>query len=276
MNALISRLVPAAVVLVSALFLLVKLAPPGDDPKQMNLYELSKIPVMDAGRVKPIDTMARTTMLTISKRQTFKEGDKSGQPAIKWLMDVMTSRFAEKTSAEKYEVFKIQNDQLVQALGLKYKPEFWRYSINELGGKFGMIEDQAKQASEIPDKQRDTYNQAVLELYHNLVTFIRISTLEEPEAIPATGSGEQWSNLRAPSPRCAKAVPRIPQRSSFWRSSALTPITSQNILTRPSRTIGNTSTRRVRIKRSGPPLKCSSITSSRSTTLCGCTSSPLS
>jgi ABC-type transport system involved in cytochrome c biogenesis permease subunit len=193
---LLSRLVPWGVVLVGALVLFVKMSPPDDDPNRMNLYEFSKIPVMDQGRVKPIDTMARTTMLTISNRQTFKDGEQSGQPAVKWLLDVMSSRLSEKSVALKHEVFRIDNDQLVHALGLKDKPEFWRYSINELSGKFETIQDLARQADKIPEKQRDAFNGKAMKLYHDLVTYVQLSTLEDATVIPPAEAGKPWQDFR--------------------------------------------------------------------------------
>ena len=71
-----------------------------------------------------IDTVARTTLMLVSGKQTFVDDKDQRQPAIKWLLDVMsvTLRDADKTIPHRclnYKVFRIENDQVLSLLGLE-------------------------------------------------------------------------------------------------------------------------------------------------------------
>src|SRR5262249_45782515 len=135
----LSRSFPWLVLALASTYLVAMMAPAENPANQMQLQEFAKIPVVDRGRVKPIDTLARTSLMVISNRQTFRDEAGKEQPAIKWLLDVMTSRQSDKGTAEKYKVFRIENDQLLKLLGLEQRPGSWRYAITEFAGRFKEI-----------------------------------------------------------------------------------------------------------------------------------------
>ena len=70
--------------------------------------------------------------MVISSRQTYKDENDKTQPAIKWLLDVMT-RDGSGHQAEK--VFRIENDQVLAMLGLEARPGGYRYAIDEFARK---------------------------------------------------------------------------------------------------------------------------------------------
>src|SRR5205823_2464266 len=90
----LSRYFPWIVVGMGTLLLVSVMVPPGEAPGQMHLEEFGTVPVVDRGRVKPIDTFARTQLMSISSRQTFQDDQEETQPAVKWLLEVMTSRLS--------------------------------------------------------------------------------------------------------------------------------------------------------------------------------------
>src|SRR5438128_2030021 len=141
-----SRFVPWIVLFLFGAYVGVVAAPPSDTGR-MQLYEFGKIPVQEGGRVKPLDTLARTTLMVISNRQSFKDTNDNEQPALKWLLDVMVSNVqARDDGALNYKVFRIENIQVLDLLGLKQRPGSWRYSIAEMAGKFREFDTAVRQA----------------------------------------------------------------------------------------------------------------------------------
>src|SRR5437588_1157587 len=130
--------------------------PPSTPPDQMQLEEFGAIPVIDRGRVKPIDTYARTTLMLISGRQEFTDESGKTQPAIQWLLDVVTSR-------PPSDGVRIDNDKLLDLLGLKPRPGA-RYDVDEFGDKLPALADQMARVQKQEPGQRDDYDTAILQL----------------------------------------------------------------------------------------------------------------
>src|SRR6266446_6469805 len=112
----VSRYLPIFVIVPVFAYLAMAAVPPSDPAGRPRLHEFAKLPVMEEGRIKPLDSVARTDLMLLSKIQTFKDGDKKGQPAIRWFLDAIVGK------ADKYEVFRIEDPQLLGVLGLEPKP----------------------------------------------------------------------------------------------------------------------------------------------------------
>lgn len=175
--------------------------------EQFNLEAYAQLPVIDGGRFKPIDTVARMDLLIISGKQTFleereKRGDKYEvrQPAIKWLLDAMTCSLdggAFRGPAMEHKVFKIENDDVLNLLGLTPRSGF-RYALNEFR-KDG-IERLMKKAKELEDtkdkKSFDLYDAKVVELSNHLALFQQMAFLKAPLMVmPPAGDKETWYPL---------------------------------------------------------------------------------
>ena len=74
-----SRFLPWIVVGLAALYLLVMMLPPSQETGKMHLDDFAKLPVVDGGRVKPIDSVARTDLMIVSSKQTFTSPDGTPQ-----------------------------------------------------------------------------------------------------------------------------------------------------------------------------------------------------
>jgi ABC-type transport system involved in cytochrome c biogenesis permease subunit len=191
-----ARFLPWFAAIPAAFYLLMAAAPPEDSKGQMQIQEFGKLPVVDGGRVKPFDTFARTTLMVINNRQTFKDDSGKEQPAIRWVLDVMSSIMPEsKQHPEKYEVFRIENDQVLDLLGLEPRPNWFRYSINDFAGKLDKLEERAARAQELRQQnpnQLDLFDQKVLELAEHLQLYIQLAKLKAPLAVPPQGGQAEW------------------------------------------------------------------------------------
>ena len=98
-----------------------------------NYRGFGEIQVIAEGRMKPLDTVARTSLMVITHRQSYYDYDTAETlPATKWLLDVQTTPVPSddemkelfpngdaKRTAWKHKVFRIENDQLSAFLNLK-------------------------------------------------------------------------------------------------------------------------------------------------------------
>ncbi len=146
--------------------------PPKKKELDYDLYRFGQIPVVQDGRVKPIDTAAYSALLTISGRSKVEVGegkDKIKIPATRWLLDVI----AETKAADEYHVFRIENLEVQDVIGVK-KREGMRYSRDEIGKKEDEFRKQVKQAGEVAKKDRrqlSIFQRKILELDEKVTTF---------------------------------------------------------------------------------------------------------
>ncbi|HLJ91944.1 MAG TPA: cytochrome c biogenesis protein CcsA [Gemmataceae bacterium] len=189
----IARSFPWLVLAVASAYLAVMMTPAEDAPGQMQLQEFARLPVVDRGRVKPMDTVARTSLMIVSHRQSFRDDKGKTQPAIKWLLDTMVNNGVfDHHAAEKYQVFRIENDDLLRLLGLEMRPMNWRYSLEEFGSKIPELVKRAEQARDRPAQDKDAFDAQVLELVQHLQLYMELANLHAPYAIPPTSPGQEW------------------------------------------------------------------------------------
>ncbi len=180
-----SRAFPALVVVVSAVWLASAAYTPGPRVGEFDLDGFGRLPVMYEGRVKPMDTLARNSLRIISDRQEYYGADGKKQPAIRWLMDVIT----DAPAAEKHRVFRIQNLDLLETLGLERRKGF-RYSIEEILPKIDAFSAQVRQARITKPNERDLYQQKVLELDQRFNQYILLREAFRPSPLRAESLGE--------------------------------------------------------------------------------------
>jgi ABC-type transport system involved in cytochrome c biogenesis permease subunit len=191
------RSVPAHVVgTLIAVACLAYTAVPPRDSGAMHLSGFGQLPVLSGGRVKPMDTVARTTLMIVNDRQSFAaEQEAPKRPAIEWLLDVLAKGDGLDNAATKYQTFRIEDDQVLKLLGLPMRPRWWRYSIEEVGPSFNKLEQEARRALKRDQKERDEFDQHVLKLRRHLELFLELNQHHEPRVIPPSTPEGQWQSF---------------------------------------------------------------------------------
>ncbi|MCH2118385.1 MAG: cytochrome c biogenesis protein CcsA [Pirellulales bacterium] len=167
-----------------------------DPVGELKFSQFAKFPVAYQGRIQPFDTVARNSLQILSGRQTVivPEDAPSGGlsespsgprqlPAIEWFLDVISAR----PGGDQHRVFRIDNLELLDALGLERRPGSFRYSFAELrpsiepeqdeeGRVIGdsVIDKQARLARSVPPAERTLFQQKVDELYQKLSRYFLI------------------------------------------------------------------------------------------------------
>jgi ABC-type transport system involved in cytochrome c biogenesis permease subunit len=170
-------------------------------PGDFDLAAFGTIPVVDGGRLKPLDTVARTDLMVISAgRQTYKSvpyGEDGGTnlPAIKWLLDVWSNQTPFDGPGTKHQVIRVENDQLLNLFDLKLRPEFYRYSPAELHKGYGRFEREYKRVEDMDAKSRDPFEQMVFEVGRRLALYEVLVRRRSPLVVPPANDKEDWRSL---------------------------------------------------------------------------------
>ncbi len=150
---------------------------------------IARLPVSSDGRVKPLDTFARNSLMRLSGRQTF-DADGRSAPAIEWLVELMSS----PSKAADRRVFRIDHPDLLALLGLQEEKRT-RFSFQEISPKMNEIAKQADLAGQLPGKKRDPFQRSVLQLEERVMLYAGIARLESPYLIAPMAAGEEWMPL---------------------------------------------------------------------------------
>jgi ABC-type transport system involved in cytochrome c biogenesis permease subunit len=195
----VTDFVPWLVAAGGALMMLVAAVPRGEADGVMHLEEFGRLPVVSGGRVQPIDTFARTTLMAISSRQSAKKDQASeAEPAVKFLLEVMTSNrlFGQRAgNPQELQVFRIDNLEVLDLLGLKARPGWYRYSINDFAGKMDRLAAAASRAQAKDAKKRSLFEVKVLHLEEQLGLYHNIVQWGAPFVVPPAGATDDWMTL---------------------------------------------------------------------------------
>jgi ABC-type transport system involved in cytochrome c biogenesis permease subunit len=190
------RFLPWLIVGVAACFVLGLAVIPDESVRGMNLDEFGRLPIVDGGRVKPIDTMARNTLLVLSSRQVYYDDDHKEHSAVEWLLDVMTSGIGDG-KANSYKVFRIDNEQVLGLLNLPARSGL-RYSITEIEPRWKELALRAMDAKkrQKEGQQLDQFDEKALEVAGHVQLYIELARLDGPLMVPPVrGGSEDWKTL---------------------------------------------------------------------------------
>jgi ABC-type transport system involved in cytochrome c biogenesis permease subunit len=209
--------IAGALALVGAL---VAAVPPGK-VRGMDVQGFGSLPVLEGGRIKPADSLARNALLMIRSQQEFRyDGRTVG--ADEWLLDVLFRRDV----ANRQPVFFINDPDVLSLIGQRQSSNRY-FAFEALAPYLREIQNQAQAAHGIDAKQRSRFESAVANLFERVYLYYRLEntmsgvnstglTAElaargQPGAadrasevaqlayfralVPATGGGEGWKNV---------------------------------------------------------------------------------
>jgi ABC-type transport system involved in cytochrome c biogenesis permease subunit len=179
---------------VGAFYLLFSMIPPSDAADKMHFEAAAHIPVVEGGRVMPLDTVARNSLMIISGKQSFTDDAGKSHSAIEWLLDVMTSPGFDGPAIN-HKVFRIENDQVLAMLNLERRHGL-RYSLKEVAPRFLEFDKQFKRAQNVAPKSRDVFDNKIIELAQHIRLYQDLSEGSMPLVVPPAAAGGDWLALR--------------------------------------------------------------------------------
>ena len=123
-----------------------------------DLGPLQRIVVVEGGRVMPLDSYARFTLLRLSGRHSYAR-----RPAIEWLARALFT----PNETHEDEIFLVDNPEVVDAMGLESRGRD-RYSLSFLLPGLPELERLADDAAAIDEDSRTTVEREILRLWNNV------------------------------------------------------------------------------------------------------------
>ncbi len=170
------------------------------------------LPLQDGGRIKPFSTYAGFKMLQFHGARSMKiEGKGGAEFKIKptaWLMD---SLFRPNLAVH-MPTFRVDNSQVLEAIGVDTKGRRDRYSYAEIEPGRDKLIELAQSYEPIEKKQRDPTQQQTLDLAYNIRNYESLlgyfSFARRGVELRGTGGGEQ-ADKRADLSAVMTAAPQL-------------------------------------------------------------------
>ena len=184
------KLIPILVLLLGLAYLGSTLRAPAP-ATDFDLDAFGRLPVLVNGRIKPMDTVARTSLLMIQSRQRVVTPDGRTLPPVHWLLDTLYR----SDLADTYQTFRIDSVELLELLNIKeedrritytstagksmailgFLPSVRsRFSFNELQPRLPELQRQAELANQVESAVRTPFQKAVVNLTHHVMLYHRL------------------------------------------------------------------------------------------------------
>ena len=135
-----------------------------------DLEGFSRIPVLRGGRVKPIDSVARNTLLVLRNKRTALDEAGNKIPAINWFAEVLFNPDA----GDRLKSFLIDHDQVLGLLGKKLSVDGKFFSYQDLEPHLSEIDSTAREAGKVEQEKRDSFDQNIIELYRSVLLYLSL------------------------------------------------------------------------------------------------------
>lgn len=182
----LQRFLPWIALVLALVYSSQKLVMPDRIDSPFNLEQFRQLPVSAIGRTKPIDTVARNSLMKLSGRQSIRTDDGTIS-AIEWYLELVV----DPDSSIRRRVFRIDHPDALALIGLADEKRT-RFSFDEIVESGDEINRQAQLASQVKAKARDPFQRAILVLNQRLILFSELSQLQRPYLVPPLTTGDDW------------------------------------------------------------------------------------
>jgi ABC-type transport system involved in cytochrome c biogenesis permease subunit len=182
--------IPILLTVVMAAWFFGKLQPPPD--KDFAFTEFGKLPVTANGRIVPLDSLARNSLLEIREKQTINTEPWKGwneKPKIlsasEWLANVMMNA----TVADEWPAFRVDNPDLVSLLKLPEKDaakhsDGKHFSWNQIMPAMEAFQRENERVQKVESASRTAYENAVAKMHQRLIVYARLKNAVQPAGAP--------------------------------------------------------------------------------------------
>jgi len=187
------RFLPWIILAVAGTCIAANWLPPKTAKDDFDFSRFGEIPVLVGGRIKPLDTVARNSLLIIHGKQELRLEGGRRLSAMQWLTDVLFNG----PVADHYPVFVVQNADVLGLFGWQQSDRKY-FSLAEFSPFLKQVDEQAAQSDKLEAVQRSAYQSAILNLRNGLALYQRLKNSIQPEGT---------ENFTAELQRFASSVP---------------------------------------------------------------------
>ncbi|MBI4626625.1 MAG: cytochrome c biogenesis protein CcsA, partial [Verrucomicrobia bacterium] len=180
------------------------------NPGDYDVIGFGRLPTLVNGRVKPNDTVARTSLLMMQGRQRVTAPDGRALSPNEWLLDVLFTPGA----ADHYATFEVVHPDVLALLDLTPAAGAGkkRFAQHQFAKKLGELDRQAKLADGTESAVRTPFQRAVVQLRNNVILYQRLQSSLAPadtadffdqlarfeQTLPAGGAAAQAAHAVPP------------------------------------------------------------------------------
>jgi ABC-type transport system involved in cytochrome c biogenesis permease subunit len=148
----------------------VKMLPP-KPTSGLDTDSFARLPVLVGGRVMPMDTLARISLLALNHFGSYRTSDGKVRQPAEWLLEVLIT----PERADSAKVFYINNPEVLDLIGFSDRKETL-YSFNDLKGSLTKIEDQSALAAQVESQTRNPFQRDIVKLRDALLICLRLKS----------------------------------------------------------------------------------------------------
>jgi ABC-type transport system involved in cytochrome c biogenesis permease subunit len=186
MKKTLQKWLPPVLMVLLALWFLGNFQPPKDQSFEFN--EFARLPVTANGRIVPMDSLARNSLLEIREKQTLNTEPWKGwsdRPKIisatEWLANLMMN----PAVADAWPVFRVDNPDLIALLKLPEKDQAnhsdgKHYSWNQIVPAITSLERENERVQKVEPTSRSAYENGVGKMRERLGLYMRLKNTVQP------------------------------------------------------------------------------------------------
>jgi len=141
---------------------------PASKVRGFDVDGFGRLPVLEGGRVKPLDSVARNALLVIRSQQSFRFQGRTIN-ADEWILDLLFR----PQEADAHPVFVINDPDVLGLIGVRQSADRY-FSFQTLTPHIDEIEKQAQAAHPINARQRTRFQGAIVNLYDRMILYHRL------------------------------------------------------------------------------------------------------
>ena len=187
---LMKKWLPIILVVVFAGWIAGSLRVPKDKDGAMAVQAFGQFPVVSGGRVQPLDSLARNSLLQLREKQTANTEPWKGRfekakilSGTEWLLAMTMT----PSLADAWPVIRIDHPDLKGLLSLPMDADPEKlsdgkhFSWNQIKGKLEDLQREAKRANAIDSSKRNPFDQAITRLWGNVGLYMRLQNTVQPQ-----------------------------------------------------------------------------------------------
>ena len=153
---------------------------------EYDIRAFAQLPVSAGGRIKPMDTAARSMLMVAGGRQRVRT-DEGTLGATQYLLALIT----DPERVADLPVVRVDHPDVLALLDLG-PDEGGRIALSTIQPRWSRITEQARKSANVEPRDRDSFQRAVLDLHDRVNTVLAHAQMREPYAIPPTNADGQW------------------------------------------------------------------------------------
>jgi ABC-type transport system involved in cytochrome c biogenesis permease subunit len=179
---------PPALMLIMALWFFGNMQPPKDEG--FSLSEFAELPITANGRVQPLDSLARNSLLQLREAQTLNAEPWKGWyqstqmiPAVEWLANVMMN----PAVADGWPVFRVDNPDVITFLKLPERDvarqvDGTHYSWNQVAPSLELLgQEDNRIITNSQPQTRTAYENGIIKIHDRLTLYAQLKNTVQPQ-----------------------------------------------------------------------------------------------